>query len=51
MSLIKIENDKKRDKLSPWRTPIFQQKKSDDIPFYFFNKYLRFIFFIFRVEA
>lgn len=35
MSLIKIENDKKGDKLSPWRTPIFQQKKSDDIPFYF----------------
>lgn len=35
MSLIKIENDKKGDKLSPWRTPKFQQKKSDDIPFYF----------------
>lgn len=35
MSLIKIENDKKRDKLSPWRTRIFQQKKSDDIPIYF----------------
>lgn len=35
MSLIKIENDQKGDKFSPWRTPIFQQKKSDDIPFYF----------------
>lgn len=37
MLFIKIENNKKKkgDKFSPWRTPIFQQKKSDDIPFYF----------------